>query len=200
MDNRSFFCSLLVTLLLTVPLFSQTPKAGKSTLLIRGKPQDIYLYPAKGESGHLNQKILFAPGDAGWWGFAITIARTAASWGYDVYGLDTKRYLESFTGKTTLKETDVMTDFRQIVEWMTQGSGERVTLVGWSEGAGLCLLAAASEENKRTFNGLISIGMSESSVLGWLWSDDITYITKKNPKDPMFPALIFCRRSLLCRS
>ena len=36
------------------------------------------------------------------------------SWGYDVYGLDTKTYLTSFTGKTTLKETEVAADFHQL--------------------------------------------------------------------------------------
>jgi len=175
-----------MALWLPAPLSAQTPAAGKNTLVIRGQPQDVYFYPAMGEPRSPNRKILFAPGDGGWRGFAVTIAETMASWGYEVYGLDTKRYLESFTGKTTLKETEAMGDFRQIAEWMTQGAGEQVTLVGWSEGAGLCLLAAASEENKKIFNGLISIGTGESNVLGWRWSDDITYVTKKEPREPKF--------------
>jgi fermentation-respiration switch protein FrsA (DUF1100 family) len=79
-----------------------------------------------------------------------------------------------------------MGDFREIARWMTQGTNEPVILVGWSEGAGLCLLAASSEENKKTFAGLISVGMTESNVLGWKWSDDLTYLTKQDPKEPAF--------------
>ncbi len=188
MNSRFFCCMLLVALLLSVPVSAQTPVPGKNAPVIRGQQQDMYFYPAAGEPGRLNRKILFAPGDGGWRGFAITIAQRIASWGYDVYGLNTKRYLESFTGKVTLKETDVMSDFRHIAEWMTQGKSERVTLVGWSEGAGLCLLAAASDDNKKIFTGLISIGLGESNVLGWRWIDDLTYITKKDPKEPMFPS------------
>jgi pimeloyl-ACP methyl ester carboxylesterase len=177
-------------------LLAQAPVEGKNTVVIRGQPQDIYFHPARlqpgaQESKRLYGKILFAPGDGGWRGFAITIAETIASWGYDVYGLDTRRYLESFTGKTTLKETEVMSDFRQIAGWMTQGASEGVTLVGWSEGAGLCLLAAASGENKKAFSGLVSIGLSESSVLGWRWSDLLSSIAGREPKEPTFASASF---------
>ncbi|MBI4454374.1 MAG: alpha/beta hydrolase [Acidobacteria bacterium] len=189
--HRHCFSTLALTLLLPVSLFAQSPVAGKNSPIIRAQRQDIYFYPAESALQRLDRKILFAPGDGGWFGFAVTVATTTASWGYDVYGLDTKRYLESFTGKTTLKETDVMSDFRQIAGWMTQGSTERVTLIGWSEGAGLCLLAAASDENKKTFFGLITLGLGESSVLGWRWSDALTYITGKDPAEPTFLSLPF---------
>ncbi len=179
-----------------LPSFAQTSAVGKNTVFIRGQRQDLYFYPGRPnggtqESRRLNRKMLFAPGDGGWRGFAITIAETAASWGYDVYGLDTKPYLESFTGKTTLEEAQVMSDFREIAAWMTQGSSQRVTLVGWSEGAGLCLLAAAAEENRKTFSGLITIGLSESSVLGWRWSDIFSSITKNEPKEPTFLSISY---------
>jgi hypothetical protein len=106
----------LVAMLLAMPRFGQTAMPGKNIITIRGQKQEIHYYPATG--ARLNQKVLFAPGVGGWRGWAITVAQTMASWGYDVYGLDTKIYLDSFTGKTTLKETDVMNDLRQIAEWM----------------------------------------------------------------------------------
>ncbi|MCS6816869.1 MAG: hypothetical protein N0A16_04995 [Blastocatellia bacterium] len=175
------FC---VMLLLLVPIWEQTPAPGENTPIIRGQAQEIYFYPATGT--RLDRKILFAPGDGGWRGFAVVIAQTMASWGYDVYGLNTKRYLMSFTGKTRLKETDVMNDFRQLAQWIMRNGSERITLVGWSEGAGLCVLAAASPENKKIFNGLITIGLTESNVLGWRWIDNLTYITKRDPNEPKF--------------
>jgi fermentation-respiration switch protein FrsA (DUF1100 family) len=109
-----------------------------------------------------------------------------ASWGYDVYGLDTRIYLDSFTGKTTLKETDVTNDFRQIAEWMTNGSGGRVVLVGWSEGAALGVLGAAGENNKKTFTGLITFGLGDENVIGWRWVDNLTSLIGKTPNEPTF--------------
>ncbi|MFN0084655.1 MAG: lysylphosphatidylglycerol synthase domain-containing protein [Blastocatellia bacterium] len=87
-----------------------------------------------------------------------------------------------------IRESDVMSDFRQIAAWMTNGANERVTLVGWSEGAGLDVLAAAAAENNRTFNGLVTFGLEDVNVLGWCWKDNITYITRSRPNEPTFQA------------
>lgn len=180
---------LAVLALLTASLISTNAAAqasGRNLVNIRGQQQEIYCYPATGQ--RLNQKVLFAPGDGGWRGWAVTIAQQMASWGYDVYGLDTKTYLTCFTGKTALKEADVMSDFRSLAQWMTGNSGEKVTLVGWSEGAGLAVLAAACAENKRTFRGVITFGLGDENVLGWTWKDNLTYVTKSRPSEPVFHA------------
>jgi dienelactone hydrolase len=120
----------------------QSAEPRDNTVVIRGQKQELHHHPPTATP--LNKKVLFVPGVGGWRGWAITIAQTMASWGYDVQGLDTKVYLDGFTGKTQLKEADVMDDFRELGEWMTNRSGERVILVGWSEGAGLGALASAS--------------------------------------------------------
>src|SRR4029453_5319973 len=176
-----FLChSALFVLLLSVNTLVQAQNRGENKVVIRGKEQSIYFYPAVGS--RLNHKVLFVPGDGGWRGFAIVVAERMASWGYDVYGLDTNHYLESFTQKNDhLKETDVMSDFRQMADWTNGGANERVTLVGWSEGAELCLLAAAAADNKRTFDGLIFFGMGKMGTSGWHWLDDLTFLTKKDP-------------------
>ena len=172
---------------MALPLEAQTPTTGKNIVTIRRQQQEVYYYPANG--ARLNHKVLFAPGDGGCRGWAITVAQMMASWGYDVFGVDTKTYLQSFTGRVTLNETDVAADFRQLAEWMTNKSGERVTLVGWSTGAGLGVLAAASGENKKIFNGLITLGLGDENILGWRWQDNLTYITKTTPKEPTFRAM-----------
>jgi alpha-beta hydrolase superfamily lysophospholipase len=128
---------------------SQTPeiKPGKNSVVIRGQRQKLYFYPGAGAAPH--HKILFAPGDGGHRGFAIKIAENLALMGYDVYALDTKHYLSSFTGKTHLTESDVMADWRRLADCVTGNADEKITLAGWSTGAGLATLAAADANKYR---------------------------------------------------
>ena len=186
MKCRFIFQCALIFLLLSASVSAQTQTRGKNEVDIRETKQDIYYYPAVGD--RLRRKVFFVPGDGGWRGFAIVVAEHMASWGYDVYGLDTNRYLESFSHKSDqkrLKEADVMSDFRQMADWIKGGSNESITLVGWSEGAELTLLAAAAD-NKNSFDGLITFGMGKTGILGWRWVDDLTYVTKKDPHEPHF--------------
>ena len=170
--------------------FAQTP--GKNVITIRGQPQAVYYYPAAGlKSG---RKVLFAPGDGGWRGWAVTVAQQMAAWGYDVYGLDTKTYLSGLTGCPRLRESDVMSDFREIARWMTQGSGGRIILVGWSAGAGLGVLAAAGDPGRRSFAGLVTFGLGDENALGWSWRDSLTYLTKAKPNEPTFRAMEYIGR------
>lgn len=167
------------------------PVTGRNTMMVRGRAQDIYFYPSIGTP---RGSVLFVPGDGGWRGFAVEIAQVVSRAGYDVYGLDDNVYLESFTGTTTLSETDVMRDFNDIAKWIDQGRSARISLVGWSEGAGLCLLAAASPEGKNLFSGLITMGLPESNVLGWRTLDDLTWLTKRTPNEPLFQSKDYIRR------
>jgi fermentation-respiration switch protein FrsA (DUF1100 family) len=192
--RRCRLAILAAALWLHCSLWAQAPAPGRNALIIRGQRQDLYFHPAPGQARRPAGRILFAPGDGGWRGFAITIAETMASWGYDVYGIDTKRYLESFTGKATLKESEVPGDFRQVADWITRGAAEKVTLVGWSEGAGLVLLPAASAEHKQRFNGAVTVGLPNSAVLSWRWTDNLTYLTKQEPDEPHFSTAPYLSR------
>lgn len=162
-------------------------RPGRNSVPVRGVSQDVYVYRG-GASSAERPCVLFAPGDGGWRGFAITVGEQVATWGYDLYGLDTKRYLVSFTGKTTLKETDVMTDIRTLAD-AVRGK-RRVALIGWSEGAGLMALAAAAP-SKEAYAGLITMGLGDKNVLGWRFSDNLTYLTRKPPNEPTFSALSY---------
>lgn len=188
--KKRFF--LYTFLLFPVLAFAQLPHPGKNAVMIRGRQQSITLMRAAGKTQGKPHKVLYLPGDGGWRAFAVTMAESTATWGYEVYGMDTKVYLESFTtDQSTLKPSDVMSDFQRLAAWITQGVKEPVTLVGWSEGAGLCLLGAAANSNKQIFNGLVAVGLSEASVLGWRLRDDITYLTKKEPNEPKFKSVDF---------
>jgi pimeloyl-ACP methyl ester carboxylesterase len=190
---------LLTLILLAWPVLggaasAQSPVAGRNTLLIRGQAQTIYLYPASGAATAARGKVLYLPGDIGLFGLGATIAKTIASWGYDVYGLDTRAYLSSFTGKTPLQQPEVMADFREIANWMSPRGGEKIALVGWSEGAGLCLLAAGSQENQRRFSGLITLGLTEFPTLAWHWSDLLDTMISRIPNEPHFSSADYMPR------
>jgi pimeloyl-ACP methyl ester carboxylesterase len=163
---------------------AENPKPGKNEVTIRGQRQTIYFYPAEGTGPH--RKILFAPGDGGWRGFAIAITEELAKAGYDVYCIDTRRYLESFTGPVVLTTAEISSDFNQMARWIQQEGQERLLLVGWSEGAGLGLAATAHASNQTIFDGLAAIGTPEYNILAWHWTDIGAEITKKLPHEPTF--------------
>ncbi len=182
--------SLLWLLAATGVLFAQKPAPGHSVVPLRGHPQDVFFYPAEAGPGRPAGTVLYLPGDGGWRGFAVDMARSMASSGYDVYAWDSKQYLESFTtGHGALKEADVVADFRSMAQWIGRGTPARVILAGWSEGAGLALVGAASPEDRSEIRGLLLIGLPDYGVLGWRLADNITYVTKRMPNEPRFDTL-----------
>jgi len=186
MKSRKYLALMLLGFVAARPAAGQASVRGTEFVSIRGKQVAVYSYAAPGEASLPRGKVLFAPGELGMHGFAVTIAETMASWGYDVYGLDTRQYLESFSGEISLRTSDVMSDFRQLARWATGGTRQRVALVGWSEGAGLCLLAAAADSNKEFFSGLTVFGLTESNLLGWRWSDLFSSLAGKEAREPKF--------------
>jgi pimeloyl-ACP methyl ester carboxylesterase len=168
---------------------AENPKPGKNEVTIRDQRQTVYFYRAEGIGRH--RKILFVPGDGGWRGFAITMTEEIAKAGYDVYCIDTRRYLETFTGPTVLSTAEIASDFQQMARWIQQGGQERLVLVGWSEGAGLGLAAIADATNQVIFDGLVAIGTPEYNILSWHWSDIGAEITKKLPHEPTFKSADF---------
>ena len=183
---------VVIVVALCASVYAQIPHAGKNTLMLRGQEQRIHLYQAKSPGHH--RKTLFAPGDAGCRGFAVAIAEQLEKQGYDTYCLDVLHYLESFTGKTMLTTEQIASDFNQIARWIEQKDDESILLVGWSEGAGLGLAAAANPANQVVFEGLIAIGMPEDNILAWRWKDVGAWITKKSPGEPTFKSADFLPR------
>jgi pimeloyl-ACP methyl ester carboxylesterase len=188
------FCSKFLAIGIVILAFwttacAENPKPGKNEVTIRGQRQRIYFYPAEGKGEH--RKILFAPGDGGFRGFAITITEELAKAGYDVYCIDTRRYLQSFTGGAALSTADIASDFNQTARWIEQGAEESLLLVGWSEGAGLGLAATADAANKTIFGGLVAIGTPEYNILAWRWKDLGAEVTRKLPDEPTFKSADF---------
>jgi pimeloyl-ACP methyl ester carboxylesterase len=187
---RSKFLAIGTAILaLSTTVYPEALKPGKNEMSIQGHRQKIYFYPAVEARQH--PKILFVPGDGGWRGFAITIAEQLAKAGYDVYGVDTRRYLESFTGPDVLSPPEIASHLHEMARWIQQGGEEHLLVVGWSEGAGLGLAATANRENRRIFDGLVAIGTPEYNILAWHWRDIGAEITKKLPAEPTFKSADF---------
>ncbi len=163
---------------------AQGVSTGLNYVDIRGKSQKVYFYEASGSGNH--QKILFAPGDGGFHGFAVDIAKALADAGYDVYGLDTRIYLQSLTSERSLSVPEIGSDFRQLAEWIRQQSDKPVLMIGWSEGAGLGIGALADQQNHKIFAGMVAIGTTENNILAWKWSDLGAELMKTLPHEPMF--------------
>lgn len=158
----------------------------KHEVTVRHKTQEIYHYEPAASPEANPAAVLFLPGDGGWRGFALTIAENLAGAGYHVYGWDTKRYLSSFTDQRALTEAEVAGDVQQVIAWISDRRPKKVTLIGWSEGAALALLAVARPGAATTTTGLVAIGMPESGVLGWRWFDTLRSLANGSPNEPRF--------------
>src|SRR5215813_5181821 len=173
-----------IVLLSAIATRAQPAKPGKNFITVRGQAQKIYFYPTAGVTRH--PAVLFVPGDRGCEGLAVPISEKLAKSGYDTYCFDTRRYLESFTGRTILSTTEIASDLNQVARWIEAKNNNRVLLVGWSEGAGLGLAAAADGANQKIFEGLLAIGIPEENLLSWHWMDIVAAFTKSVPHEPTF--------------
>jgi type IV secretory pathway VirJ component len=129
-------------------------------------------------------------GDGGWIHLGPDVARFLAAQGYFVVGVDAKAYLSGFTsGSQTLREADVPADYATLLDYAAHGAPAPPVLFGVSEGAGLSVLAATSPEVQRRIAGVVALGLPDKNELGWRWRDQMIYITKKTPNEPLFSVL-----------
>ena len=128
-------------------------------------------------------------GDVGWVGLAAEMAEYLAGQGYLVVGINVRQYLSAFTsGKTTLTTKQAPGDYEQVALFLKQRKllVAPVIVSGVSEGAALAVLAASSPKNHEWINGVITMGLPPTAELGWRWSDFTSWVTKKDPDEPMF--------------
>ena len=175
---------VIAAALMFLPALAHALTPGRNVVQLRGQRQDVYYYPASGER---HGSVLFLPGDGGWRGFAIEMAAELARAGMDVYGWDVKQYLTGFTSsRGTLSQKDIQSDTATVASSLGATPAKRFVIVGWSQGAAMAVLAAASAENQKFFSGTVVLGLPESGVLGWRFADNLTYITKAEPNEPKF--------------
>jgi type IV secretory pathway VirJ component len=154
-------------------------------LVLRGRTQSLVRMQSSGSG--TSAAVLFLPGDGGWRGAAVRMAQTIASWGYDVYGLDTKKYLEdNCQNAATLSSDGLAQDMRAAARQIAAVAKKPVLLVGWSQGAAMAVAAVAGLEDRSAVRGIVTLGLPESGVLGWDWKATIAVLARRDPGQPSF--------------
>ena len=180
---------LIVLLAFSAFLVARTGVAGgprKVIFPIRGVAQTLYVFSADNRKAD-PPAVIVVSGDGGWHGFIIEIAQYLADHGYTVVGVDAKSYLESLCKPRALEPGQVTGDFGVIANFAkAQGGAKTIVLVGWSEGAGLAVLAGLDPATRTDLHGVVAIGLPELNELAWHWSDSVIYVTKKVPDEPTF--------------
>lgn len=175
---RALPCTVILVLLLSDFAISQD----RTTLTIRGKTQELFLYGTRGSI-----PVVLSSGDLGWAGLVTHVAEFLQSKGYFVVGVNSRTYLSSFTTKNSaLNPQDVPQDYRVLIDFARQGHPVKPVLAGVSEGAGLSVLAATEPSVKASIQGILGLGLPDQNELGWKWQDFTIWITKKAPNEPSF--------------
>ena len=154
----------------------------RETVTIRGRSQSLRLYGTRGGA-----PVIVSSGDGGWVHLAPHVAEVLAAKGHFVVGFDVKAYLESFTsGQTTLRTDDEPNDYEVLAEFAARGTSSKPILIGVSEGAGLSVLAATDPRMKTAIAGVIALGLTDFTELGWRARDMLIYLTHGTPHEPAF--------------
>ena len=131
--------------------------------------------------------MVISSGDGGWIHLGPQVAEVLSAKGFFVVGFDARAYLESFTtAATTLRVEDEPGDYKALIDFAARETGQKPILIGISEGAGLSVLAATDRVNKNAVAGVIALGLSDLTELGWRWRDMVIYLTHGNPREPAF--------------
>ena len=108
--------------------------------------------------------LLYATGDAGWFGKDLAIFNQVAAWGYPAAGFSAREYVHHI-GSTPLRPRDVAADFAQIISAAETGlhlpADIPVVLVGKSRGAGLAVAAAGNLGLKPHLDGVLAVGLTK---------------------------------------
>ena len=102
MPRSKFLAIGAVILAFWTSVYAESPKRGENEVIIREHRQKVYFYSAEGAGQH--RRVLFAPGDGGCRGFAITITEGLAKAGYDAFEPWTSEIDAYLKGGGTLKE------------------------------------------------------------------------------------------------
>ena len=111
------------------------------------------------------------------------MAESISAMGYEVYGFDTKAYLEEFSKDgVRLTQSQMGEDLRYI----SQHVRRPVILVGWSQGAAMSVAAVVGIAVRGDIRGVITLGLPETAFLGWDWKASLAIIARREPDQPKF--------------
>ncbi len=187
------FLSVILLVIVCLLLPASAPAADTLTFTVRGKSLTLTIY-RPGGGAKPKGTVLMGSGDVGWVGLAAEMSEYLAGQGYNAIGINVRQYLAAFTsGKTTLTTKDAPVDYEQMASFLKQRNllVPPVIVSGVSEGAALAVLAASYDRNHTWINGVLTMGLPPTAELGWRWTDATTWITKKDPNEPMFMPKLF---------
>jgi fermentation-respiration switch protein FrsA (DUF1100 family) len=107
--------------------------------------------------------LVYATGDAGWWGKDRALYSQLSGWGYAAVGFSAREYVHHL-GKDSLRPREVALDYDAIIRKaevvLGLPSSTRAVLVGKSRGAGLAVAAAGADALKRELAGVLAVGLT----------------------------------------
>jgi pimeloyl-ACP methyl ester carboxylesterase len=189
MRNRVVSSRGLNSILLLL-VFATTAAAAKPELqefVLHGRRQTLYHLAAAATSEVQRPPVLFIPGDGGCNRAAMNMARTISSLGYEVFGLDVRRYLSTSThGSKVLTEEQMAADMEEAIRTVAGPELRPVLLAGWSQGATMAVLAAARMRDRHRLQGVLTVALPEAGTLGWRRLDTLRLLFRKAPHEPAF--------------
>ena len=107
--------------------------------------------------------LVYATGDAGWWGKDRDLYNHLSRWGYAAVGFSAREYVHHL-GKNTLRPQEVAADYDSIIRAAESSlrlpASTRAVLVGKSRGAGLAVAAAGPSTLKPRLAGVLAVGLT----------------------------------------
>ena len=107
--------------------------------------------------------LVYATGDAGWWGKDRAIFDHLKDSGYDAVGFSAREYVHNL-GKDMLHPAELASDYEAIIATavaaLRMPPATRAVLVGKSRGAGLAVAAAIDSQLNAALAGVLAIGLT----------------------------------------
>ena len=177
----------IILLLLVHVAMAAASRLERQAIVLCGRPQTLYHLAPAASSAVQHAPVLFIPGDGGCNPAAMKMARMISSLGYEVFGLDVRRYLSSSThGRKVLTEDQMAADMEEAIRAVAGPEHRPVLLAGWSQGATMAVLAAARMRDRHLLEGVLTIALPEAGSLGWRRMDTLLSLFRKPPHEPTF--------------
>jgi dienelactone hydrolase len=137
--------------------------------------------------------VVFTSGDGAWSPFCADVAAHIAATGRTVVGFNAKEYLTTFaTSQKPVTPEELTHDYVEIIDAALARPGvdakAKVTLAGWSLGAGYSVLVSSDNVLKTRVSRVVAISLPNYNELAWKPTDSIIYITHGTPREKVFQA------------
>lgn len=145
------------------------------------------------ENAKAQPLVIFTSGDGGWSPFCADVAAHIAATGRTVVGFNAKDYLTTFaTSQKPVTPEELTSDYGEIIDAALARPGvdpkARVTLAGWSLGAGYSVLVSSNNVLKTRVSRVVAISLPNYNELAWKPTDAVIYITHGTPREKVFQA------------